>query len=65
MSYRRLVWVSPADGTRREKKPTDPAKVPVRASDGGPVRRGDAMKAYVPSLDPVRGPVSVALPAGE
>lgn len=65
VSYRRPVWVLLADGTLLDRKPTDPAKAPVRPFAGGPVKRGDAMKAYVPSLDPVRVPGGVAPPRGE
>jgi hypothetical protein len=57
--------VSPADGTRLDKNPTDPAKVTVRPFVGGPVKRGEAMKTYVPSPDPVRVAGSVAPPGGD
>ena len=48
-----------------DKKPFDPAKVRGRPFVGGPVKHGDAMKGYVPSLDPVRVPGGVAPPRGE
>lgn len=54
LGYRRPAWVSLADGTVLDRRPTDPAKVPVRPFVGGAVKRGDTMKGYVPSLDPVR-----------
>lgn len=54
VNYRRPVWVSLTDGAFIDKKPTDKEKVPVQPFVGELVKRGDAMKNYVPSLDPVR-----------
>jgi hypothetical protein len=54
VNYRRTVWVSLTDGTFLDRKPTDPNRVPVRPFVGGLVKRGDDMKNYTPSLDPVR-----------
>lgn len=54
VNYRRPVWVSLTDGAFLDKKPTEANKVPVRPFIGGLVKRGDEMKNYVPSLDPVR-----------
>jgi hypothetical protein len=59
VNYRRTVWVSLTDGTFLDQKPTDPNKIPVRPFVGGLVRRGEAMKNYVPSLDPIRVPGKV------
>ena len=54
VNYRRTVWVSLTDGTFLDKKPTEKEKIPVRPFVGELVKRGDAQKYYVPSLDPVR-----------
>jgi hypothetical protein len=54
VNYRRPVWISLSDGKFLEKKPTDKEKTPVRPFVGELVKRGDEMKNYVPSLDPVR-----------
>jgi hypothetical protein len=56
--------VSLTDGTFLDKKPTETAKIPVRPFIGGLVKRGEAMKSYVPSLDPVGIPGKVAEPTG-
>lgn len=60
VNYRRTVWVSLADGTFLDRKPTEKDKVPVRPFVGDTVKRGDEMKRYVPSLDPVRVPGKIA-----
>ncbi len=64
VNYRRTVYVSLADGTFIEKKPTEKDKIPVRPFVGDLVKRGDDMKNYLPSLDPVRvaGKVPPATP---
>lgn len=54
VNYRRTVWVSLTDGAFLDKKPTDKDKIPVRPFAGDLIKRGDEMKNYVPSLDPVR-----------
>ncbi|MCE9568151.1 MAG: hypothetical protein K8U57_39615 [Planctomycetes bacterium] len=54
VNYRRVVQISLTDGTFLDKKPTDKDKIPVRPFVGELVKRGDDMKNYVPSLDPVR-----------
>lgn len=59
VSYRRPVWVSLADGTFLDKKPTEKDKIPVRPFVGDLIKRGDEMKSYAPSLDPVRVPGKV------
>ncbi len=55
-NYRRTVWVSLTDGTFLDaaKQPADKNKIPVRPFVGELVKRGDAQKNYLPSLDPVR-----------
>ncbi len=65
VNYRRKVWVSLTDGTflDPEKKPDDPDRVPTVPFKGEPVKRGDDMKNYVPSLDPVRVAGKVVNPA--
>lgn len=62
VNYRRPVWVSLADGTFLDKKPTEKDKVPVRPFVGDLVKRGDDMKNYAPSLDPVRVAGKVVTP---
>lgn len=54
--YRRTVWVSLTDGRFLDptRKPADDRKIPVRPFVGDLVKRGEAMKNYVPSIDPVR-----------
>jgi hypothetical protein len=54
--YRRTVRISLTDGTFLDPgaKSAGPNKVPARPFVGELVKRGDAMKNYVPSLDPVR-----------
>jgi len=54
VNYRRQVYVSLADGKLLDKKPTEKDKTPVRPFVGDLVKRGDDMKNYAPSLDPVR-----------
>jgi len=56
VSYRRPVWVSLSDGAFLAKKPTEKDKIPVRPFVGDLTKRGDEMKNYVPSIDPVRVP---------
>lgn len=56
VNYRRPVYVSLADGAFLDEKPTEKERTPVRPFVGDLVKRGDAMKNYVPSLDPVRVP---------
>lgn len=57
-NYRRVVRVSLTDGTFIDAPTTetDKNKVPVRPFVGELVKRGDAQKNYIPSLDPVRTP---------
>ncbi len=62
VNYRRPVWVSLTDGAFLDKKPTEKDKVPVRPFVGDLVKRGDDMKNYVPSLDPVRTAGKVVAP---
>jgi hypothetical protein len=54
VNYRRTVWVSLTDGKFLDKKPTEKDKIPVRPFVGDLVKKGDAQKNYIPSLDPVR-----------
>jgi hypothetical protein len=54
VNYRRSVYVSLRDGAFLDKKPTEKDKIPARPFVGELVKRGDDMKNYVPSLDPVR-----------
>lgn len=56
LNYRRKVWVSLTEGSflDAEKPSADKNKLPVRSFVGDLVKRGDAQKNYVPSLDPVR-----------
>jgi hypothetical protein len=54
VNYRRPVWVSLTDGAFLDKKPTEKDRTPVQPFVGDLIKRGDAMKNYVPSLDPVR-----------
>jgi len=59
-----FVLTSPVhkDGAFLDKKPTEKDRVPVRPFVGDLVKRGDDMKNYVPSLDPVRVPGKVLAP---
>jgi len=54
VNYRRPVYVSLTDGHFLDKKPTEKDKIPVRPFVGALSKRGEDMKNYVPSLDPVR-----------
>ena len=54
VNYRRKVRPSLTDRVIPEKLPTEKEKIPVRPFVGELSKRGDAMKNYVPSLDPVR-----------
>jgi hypothetical protein len=56
VNYRRKVLVSLADGTflDPDKKIEDRNKIPARPFKGDLVKRGDEMRNYLPSLDPVR-----------
>ncbi len=65
VNYRRPVYVSLADGAFLDKKPTDKDKVPTRPFVGNLVKRGDDMKNYLPSLDPVRVSGKVLPAAGK
>jgi hypothetical protein len=62
LNYRRTVRVSLTDGTFLDKPPTEKDKTPVRPFVGDLVKRGDAMKNYVPSADPVRVAGRIASP---
>jgi hypothetical protein len=65
VNYRRTVWVSLTDGRFLNQKPTDPKKAPVRPFVGELVKRGEAMRNYVPSIDPVRVVGKVVTPPAE
>ena len=54
VNYRRPVYVSLTDGAFLDKKPTEKDKIPVRPFVGDLAKKGDDMKNYRPSLDPVR-----------
>lgn len=65
VNYRRVVRVSLIDGTFLDTaaKVSDTNKIPVRPFVGELVKRGEAQKNYVPSLDPVRTPGKVVAPS--
>lgn len=67
VNYRRVVWVSLTDGTFLDpaKKPEDPQKLPVVPFKGPQLKRGDDMKNYLPSLDPVRSAGKLASPSNK